>query len=96
MNLKISKLDLNSIKFKLWAYFIAFAVILLCLIWLLQISFLNLYYEEMKSNETSRIANQIKNSFAATDYDIDDLKSTISSMEFQAPQIHCPIHLGLS
>ncbi len=83
MNLKISKLDLNSIKFKLWAYFIAFAVILLCLIWLLQISFLNLYYEEMKSNETSRIANQIKNSFAATDYDIDDLKSTISSMSMQ-------------
>ena len=80
MNSKINKLDLNSIKFKLWAYFITFAVILLCLIWLLQISFLNLYYEEMKSNETSRIANQIKNSFASEDYDIDDLKTTINSL----------------
>ena len=73
-------IDLHSIKFKLWAYFIAFAVILLCLIWLLQIFFLNTYYEEMKSNETSKIANHITDSFVADDCDFDSLKSMIKTV----------------
>lgn len=73
-------IDLHSIKFKLWAYFITFAVILLCLIWLLQIFFLNTYYEEMKSNETSKIANHITESFASNDYDFDSLKSMIKTV----------------
>lgn len=78
--IKIGKIDFNSIKFKLWAYFIAFAVILLCLIWLLQIFFLNTYYEEMKSNETSKIANKITESYTHNDYDVDDLKETITDI----------------
>ena len=77
---KLGKIDIKSIKFKLWAYFIMFAVILLCLIWLLQIFFLNAYYEEMKSTETKKLATNIKNNYAASNYDTDVLKSTIKSI----------------
>ena len=53
------KIDFKSIKFKLWGYFIGFSVILIALIWILQIFFLDAYYEEMKMRETRKTANNI-------------------------------------
>lgn len=62
MNLK-NKLDFQSIRFKLWFYFIFFAVAIVSLIWILQIVFLNMYYEQMKVGEVTKLANEITASF---------------------------------
>jgi len=64
-----SKFDFKSIRFKLWIYFICFALILIVLIWLLQIFFLNNYYEQMKSTEITKTANKIINAFQASNGD---------------------------
>ncbi|MDR2090039.1 MAG: HAMP domain-containing histidine kinase, partial [Clostridiales Family XIII bacterium] len=52
-------IDYKSIKLRLWLYFVLFAGLLMGLLWFLQIFFLSAYYEEMKINETLRIANSI-------------------------------------
>ncbi|MGI6191484.1 MAG: sensor histidine kinase [Eubacterium sp.] len=57
------KIDFHSIKFKLLAYFLIFAVIMMILVWFLQIFFLNHYYEDMKTRQTARIADQIRKSY---------------------------------
>lgn len=57
--------DFQSIRFKLWVYFILFAVIILGLIWLLQIYFLGSYYEDMKLKESERMASQLVEAFNA-------------------------------
>ena len=62
LNTKIS-FDFKSIRFKLWAYFILFAVIILGLVWLLQIYFLDAYYEDMKLKESERIASELLSAF---------------------------------
>ena len=61
--LKIWKMDRESINFKVWLYFVAFATILLLILWGLQIFFLNNYYQEMKINETNRVANIITSQY---------------------------------
>lgn len=61
--------DFRSIKFKLWIYFIGFAMLILLLIWGLQIIFLNNYYSAMKQTQTVDISNDIQNKFAASKYD---------------------------
>lgn len=61
--------DFKSIKFKLWIYFIGFAMLILLLIWALQIIFLNNYYSAMKQTQTVDISNDIQNKFAASKYD---------------------------
>lgn len=52
-------IDKKSLKFKLWTYFIIFAATIMLILWLLQIVFLNSYYETMKTNEIKRIGNSI-------------------------------------
>ncbi|MDR2771462.1 MAG: HAMP domain-containing histidine kinase [Clostridiales Family XIII bacterium] len=52
-------IDYKSIKLRLWIYFVLFAALLMGLLWFLQIFFLSVYYQEMKINETLRIANSI-------------------------------------
>lgn len=56
-------MDFKSINFKVWLYFVAFATILLLILWGLQIFFLNNYYQEMKINETKRVANVITSQY---------------------------------
>lgn len=58
MNLK-NRFDFKSIRFKLWIYFIGFAMLLIGLIWFLQIFFLNNYYDHMKTGEITKIANAV-------------------------------------
>lgn len=52
-------IDKKSLKFKLWTYFIVFAASIMIILWLLQIVFLNSYYETMKTNEIKRIGNSL-------------------------------------
>lgn len=63
MSTKKRKIDFKSIRFKLWIYFIGFAVLLMVLIWLLQIYFLENYYAGMKEQEATNIANRIVEEF---------------------------------
>ena len=64
-----TKFDFKSLKFRMWAYFIVFAIVLLVIIWVLQVFFLNYYYEEMKNSSTSRVAQTIENQFKQDDYE---------------------------
>ena len=61
------KLNVRSFKFALWAYFVIFAVILMAILWLLQIGFLQTYYEEMKTREIVRAADSIADSYGNLD-----------------------------
>ena len=53
------KFDRNSIKFRLWLYFLSLVIGIVVLIWVLQIFLLNNGYEEMKIKEVDRIASSI-------------------------------------
>ncbi len=66
MSTKKKKIDLKSIRFKLWISFIGFALLLIALIWLLQIYFLETYYAGMKEQEATNIANRIVSEFRET------------------------------
>ena len=55
-----SKIDHNSIKFKTWLYFILFAGFLMILLWVLQVLFLNNFYDVMKDEQTQRVAKTIQ------------------------------------
>lgn len=51
--------DFKSIGFRVWGYFVLFSVMILGLVWLLQIYFLDTFYEEMKLKESERIASDL-------------------------------------
>ena len=53
------RFDIRSLSFKLWCYFILFAALLIALIWLLQIYFMDSFYEDMKLKEASSMAHEI-------------------------------------
>lgn len=76
MNLK-NNFDFHSIRFRLWGSFLGFALVLISLIWLLQIFFLNNYYEEMKTTETTKLANSIIEAFHDEDENIYHLSETL-------------------
>lgn len=59
----LSAVDLGSLKLKLWGYFGLFAVILVIILWVLQVVFLNNYYEGMKQRETQNIVADIEARF---------------------------------
>lgn len=62
------KLKQHSLGFKLWMYFLLFSAIILCILWLLQIVFLNSFYQDMKQNEMTRMADEITSSYGDEDF----------------------------
>lgn len=70
-------IDTNSLKFKLWTYFVTFAAVIMIILWLLQIVFLNSYYKSMKINEIKKIGNSLVEQYAN-----DDFEDLISSTSF--------------
>ncbi len=56
------KLNLNfkSIKFKTFLYFVLFAGFLMAVLWILQVLFLNNFYDVMKDEQTQRVAKTIE------------------------------------
>ena len=64
------KFDSNSIRFRLWLYFLALVLGIMILIWALQLFFLNNRYEEMKITEVDRIASSICHSYMKNDEDL--------------------------
>jgi signal transduction histidine kinase len=73
------RVDFGSIKFRLWGYFGLFAVILVLLLWILQVFFLNYYYEDMKLRETQRIVSNIQTRFKA-DAPLSEIRSYITQI----------------
>ena len=61
------KVDRNSIKFRLWLYFLSLVIGIVALIWLLQVFFLNIGYEDMKVKEVDRIASSIYHAYNKND-----------------------------
>ena len=72
------RIDYNSLKFKMWAYFILFAALLMLILWFLQIFFLRSYYEEMKIVETRKVAKSIQ-----SQYGDENLLENISSISYR-------------
>lgn len=63
------KFNLKSIGVKLWLYFILFASVILIALWLLQIVFLQSFYEGMKTSSISEIANTITQHYGSEDFE---------------------------
>ena len=61
------KFDQNSIRFRLWLYFLSLVIGIVALIWLLQVFFLNIGYEDMKVKEVDRIASSIYHAYTRND-----------------------------
>ena len=72
-------LDKQSIKFKIWTYFILFAAVIMITLWLLQTVFLNQFYESMKTNEIKKIGNSISQQYGKEGFE--DLLYTTSLSE---------------
>lgn len=51
---------MNTLTFKIWQYFVGFAVSIFLLLWLMQVIFLQSYYSSMKKMEVEELAAQIE------------------------------------
>ena len=80
MNPMRCKPDVHSIRFKLWLNFIAFAAVLLILIWVLQLFFLSYFYESMKRDEIGKVARTIQTEFRSDNSNMDDLRKSIRQL----------------
>ncbi|MDO4551931.1 MAG: ATP-binding protein [Bacillota bacterium] len=63
------KFDFKSLKFKLWFYFVMFAILLMAILWCLQIFFFQSYYQEMKAREIISIADSIASDYGELDFE---------------------------
>ncbi|WP_422486999.1 sensor histidine kinase [Gudongella sp. DL1XJH-153] len=68
----------KSLNFKLWTYFMIFAAIIMILLWLLQIVFINSYYETMKINEIRKIGNELVSIYGTEDFEQQLLEKSFS------------------
>ncbi len=63
------KLDFKSVKFKIWAFFMGFAAVILIMLWLLQIVFIKSYYEAMKTSQIVKVADSIIAKYGQSDFE---------------------------
>lgn len=73
------KLNVRSIGVKLLAYFSLFAAGVLGLIWLLQIVFLQSFYEDMKIREVRELANSLAEAYGGDNFETIAAKSAYSN-----------------
>ncbi|MCD1146941.1 HAMP domain-containing histidine kinase [Peptoniphilus sp. KCTC 25270] len=62
-------LDEKSIRVKFWLYFSGMALFILLLLWLLQIVFINSFYQSMKIRETKNIGETITKEFGNENFE---------------------------
>jgi len=79
----ISRLNMGSLKIRLWGYFGLFAVILVLILWILQVVFLNVYYEGMKQRETQNIVAEIEAQFRSEE-SISSIRTFVTSIYRQS------------
>lgn len=63
------KIDFKGLKFKNWLYLTIFSVFILFVLWILQIAFINTFYENMKLNEIKSIGNNIVGAYEESNFD---------------------------
>ncbi|GHV36969.1 two-component sensor histidine kinase [Clostridia bacterium] len=78
------KFDGKSIGVKLWLYFILFAAVILTALWLMQIVFLQSFYESMKTADVKEIADTIIADYASAGFE-----TTIDSLTFRNALLVC-------
>ena len=59
----------NTLTFKLWLYFIVFAILLFIILWFMQVIFLQSYYSSMKKSEVIRLSEDIKEEYLKGNYE---------------------------
>ncbi|GAU79078.1 HAMP domain-containing sensor histidine kinase [Fusibacter sp. 3D3] len=74
MNFKNRK----SINFKMWLYFTAFSIFIVAMLWIFQIVFLNSFFESMKKQNISKLADSI-----ISEYGAEDFQTTIDDISFK-------------
>lgn len=67
--IKRLKIDFHSILFKLWKYFVCFALLVIIFLWLFQIAFLSSFYETMKIHEVTKVGNQLREEYQSEDFE---------------------------
>jgi signal transduction histidine kinase len=55
----MKKFDFRSLRFKVWASVMAFSLAIILLLWLMQIAFINVYYQHMKQDNITSAAGHI-------------------------------------
>jgi len=63
------KFDFKSLRFRLWLYFSAFAIVLIILLWGFQLFMLTNYYEDMKIKETNNLAQELVLKYGSEDFE---------------------------
>lgn len=71
-------IDGRSLNFKLWTYFMVFVTIVMVLLWLLQIVFINSYYQSMKINEIRKIGNELVSIYGTEDFEQELVEKSFS------------------
>lgn len=61
--------DQKSIRVKFLMYFSGMALFILILLWLLQIVFINSFYESMKIRDTEKVGRAVTNRFGKEDFE---------------------------
>ena len=78
------KIDPRSLKFKLTLYFVLFAVSLMAILWLLQIAFLNSYYEVSMQKQVKFMVNALGKTYSQSEIlDLDSLYAEIWELSFE-------------
>lgn len=57
----------NTLTFKIWLYFFAFAISLFIILWFMQVIFIQSYYSSMKKSEVHKIASNIEREYNTGD-----------------------------
>ena len=70
----------DSLIFKLWMYFVAFAISLFIILWFMQVFFLQSYYSSMKKHEVIKLASDIEKVYATGNFK--DLVDNIAYRNF--------------
>lgn len=65
----------NTLTFRLWSYFTAFAILLFVILWFMQVILLQSYYSSMKKSEVIKLSDEIEREYINGNYveDIDKI-----------------------
>lgn len=81
---KRKTIDTKSLKFKLTLYFLLFAVALMAVLWLLQIAFMDAYYETAMKRQVQRLVESVSRTYAySPELDVDQLCLDIWELSYE-------------
>lgn len=58
----------KTLTFRLWGYFITFAILIFIVLWFMQVIFLQSYYSSMKKSEIIRLSDEVEEEYFNGDY----------------------------